>query len=127
MIKVNEKHNRYLDFMDFVDQYEYGKQGSIKSSGKFEGEQFYVPWFWDRCLNSAYEEIYLDDIVHYIVELDSDDYDLLSFDPDTICAFILYEDELGFVHSHAYSKLEIASFKLRILLEIENDPVDEVY
>jgi len=108
MIKVNENHPLYEDFMEIVREYEYGRLGTIKSNGKFEGEPYYVPWFWDKCLNGNYEEIELyEDVVGYIVELDSNDYELLSFDPEIVYAFILFQDSSGFVNCQTYTEDEL--------------------
>ena len=79
-----------------VDDYGYSidQWGTIVSPGKFEGEQYYAPHFYQLYLDGAYDD--MEDEV-YIFNLDEQDW--IMFPELNDVKFVrFYEDSQGFVY-----------------------------
>lgn len=79
-----------------VDDYGYSidEWGTIVSPGKFEGEQYYAPYFYDLYLNGSY-----DDMENEVCIFNLDEQDWIRYPELKDSKFIrLYEDNFGFVY-----------------------------
>lgn len=68
--------------------------GTIVSPGKFEGEQYYAPYFYRLSLDGGYDDI-VDDV--YIFNINEEDW--IKYPELKDSKFIrLYEDSQGFIY-----------------------------
>ena len=87
---------RYIGYkvmMDYILKIDEEK--TIISPGKFEGEQYYVPYYYDLYLDGAYDEITEDkEIIFKINDEDKEMFpELLHVD-----SLYLFQDEQGFIY-----------------------------
>jgi len=74
--------------------YSIDESGTIISLGKFEGEQYYAPYFYDLYLNGSYDDI-VDDV--YIFNIIKEDW--IKYPELKDSKFVkLYEDSQGFIY-----------------------------
>jgi hypothetical protein len=86
---------------------EYVEQ--VRQPGKFEGEQPYVPYFWEESLNGCMEEIHFaDGAVIIYGEIQPRDVEVFPELADSVGQFIaLTETDTGFVCGSILSRHEI--------------------
>lgn len=80
-----------------VNDYGYSidEWGTITDRGKFEGEQYYAPYFYDLYLNGSYD----DEDEDGVCKINLDEQDWIRFPELNDAKFIrLYEDNHGFVY-----------------------------
>ena len=67
----------------------------IISPGKFEGEKYYVPYYYDLYLDGAYDEITDDEEIHF--KIDEDDKEMF---PELlhVDSLYLFQDDQGFIY-----------------------------
>jgi hypothetical protein len=78
--------------------YKVDSHGVIRSPGKFEGEMYYVPYYWDIGMNGLADE---DDGTNWLFNLDTEDYKRFP-ELKGSKTLILYSSEQGF----AYAELD---------------------
>lgn len=89
MIKTPEQFRREYDSVWLPDE-----GGRITSPGKFEGEQIYVPYFWESTLNGCCDQR---KDGAWIVEITDEDRELFPELPKRRRRVVLFEDSQGFV------------------------------
>jgi len=76
----------------------------ITDPGKYEGEQWYVPEYWEKVLDGKSDQTISDDTTQYsLFRLCAEDAPVLKGYADPGEWLILWEDDQGFVHSRVMS------------------------
>ena len=89
--------------IDYVCPYDTNEHGIITSPGKFEGEMYYVPYYYDLWLQGSYDRDYTEDNILYTVFILSIE-DCKLF-PELCDDYILevWQTEQGFVTCEVYT------------------------
>lgn len=80
------------------EQYEVGERGIICSPGKFEGEQSYSPYFWDKALNGEADEDTFTSYSFFVTDEDKAEFSDLQH----VWKVDLMESDDGFVYCIAH-------------------------
>jgi hypothetical protein len=101
----------------------------VSHPGEFEGEEPWVPYYWDAVLDGdAYETYYVSD------DEDGAAYDVLEVEPDEKEAFadwglgdwvVLYDNGDGFTYAMTFSTYEQASRYIQKDLELDSEDAEE--
>ena len=87
----------------------------IRNPGKFENEPYYVPYFWDCCLDGAEDEILYDEYEkpYSLFKVEEELAEFLSTDFPGIedKTVLLWEDDSGFVNHKILDDEELAEFR----------------
>jgi len=93
-------YKEYIDnmekFLSTISGYKIDRDyGIISTPGKFKGEMYFVPYFWDMALEGDFDEDTGEIFTFHITPSDR------AFIPDLKGAkkIELYEDGQGFIHS----------------------------
>ena len=83
----------YQVMMDSILQID--KEKTIISPGKFEGEKYYVPYYYDLYLDGAYDEI--TEAKEIMFKIDQDDKEMF---PELlhVDSLYLFQDDQGFIY-----------------------------
>lgn len=78
----------------------------VSKPGKFEGEQPYIPYFWQQYLNGwENETVYDNDVQYSLYEIENEDRIIFPELKD-IFGIALWEDNNGFVNSIDFESAE---------------------
>src|SRR5262245_47221600 len=88
----------------------------VAARGKFEGEQWYAPYYWDQTLNGDGDRIFPDDSDEFdtcgsIFETTADECEVFEFDQGTV--ILVREDSQGFVFVTSHKSRDEAEAKFR--------------